>query len=56
MAAIALMIYASRPWGDNYAYEHWTGYIMLVGFLAWAVSPYAALAALLKRSSNPETA
>ncbi len=30
----------AQPWGNNYAYQQLADYLVLVMFLAWAVSPY----------------
>jgi hypothetical protein len=43
-ATLAIALYMSQPWGDNYAYQDASGYRFLGGMLLWAVSPYAALA------------
>jgi len=48
VTTISLGIYAARPWGDNYAYQDPMGYVGLVGFLLWAVSPYVALAGMFR--------
>jgi hypothetical protein len=44
---IAIMVYAAQPWGDNYAYKTYSDYLSLVGYMAWAVSPYFMLAIIL---------
>lgn len=38
---IVLGLWSARPWGDNCAYQDAGDYLMLAGFLAWAVAPYA---------------
>ncbi len=34
------MIYMARPWGNNYAYQSFSGYAWLLGFAVWATLPY----------------
>ena len=43
IATVALAIYAAQPWGDNYAYQNLSGYLLLIVFVAWAISPYIYL-------------
>ena len=43
IATVALSIYAAQPWGDNYAYQDISGYVLLTVFVAWAISPYIYL-------------
>ena len=43
LTTLGMMVYAARPWGDNYAYQSATGYLVLLLFMGWALSPYAAL-------------
>ena len=38
---VSLGLWSAQPWGDNYAYQDAGDYLMLTGFLAWAVAPYA---------------
>ena len=40
---LGVMVYAARPWGDNYAYQSLSGYLVLLLFMGWALAPYAAL-------------
>lgn len=43
IATGVLAIYAARPWGDNYAYQEISDYVLLAGFVVWALSPYIYL-------------
>lgn len=43
------MVWMAQPWGDNYAYQSWGGYLFLAGFIAWALAPYALIAVLQRR-------
>lgn len=43
-ASVALAIHMARPWGDNYAYQDFSGYVGLGMFMLWAIAPLAALA------------
>lgn len=43
LATVGMMIYAAQPWGDNYAYQSFAGYLSLLLFMGWAISPYFAL-------------
>ncbi|GAB3510015.1 hypothetical protein GCM10027400_12600 [Pseudoxanthomonas daejeonensis] len=43
-ASVALAIRMARPWGDNYAYQEFSGYVGLGMFMLWAILPLAALA------------
>jgi hypothetical protein len=43
LATAGMMIYAAQPWGDNYAYQSVAGYLSLLLFMGWAISPYVAL-------------
>ncbi len=45
---ICMMIYAAQPWGDNYAYKTFSGYLTLVGYASWAISPYLILTIILR--------
>jgi len=40
---VALGIYCARPWGSNHAYQDLSGYLVLCGLMAWAISPYIAM-------------
>jgi len=41
-------IYMAQPWGDNYAYQNVFGYIFLVIFMLFAISPYLGLVLLIR--------
>ena len=41
VATTGFAIYSAQPWGDNYAYQNFTGYLGLILFIAWSISPYA---------------
>lgn len=43
IASVAIGIKMAQPWGDNYAYQHLGGYLVLAGFLLFAVSPCVGL-------------
>jgi hypothetical protein len=44
-----MMVYAAQPWGNNYAYQNFIGYVMLVIFVGWAVSPYLFILLAIRR-------
>jgi len=48
----ALMVYAARPWGDNYAYQDISGYLLLLGFGLWGILPYIGFTALIRKTSD----
>jgi hypothetical protein len=50
LITLALMIYMARPWGDNYAYQSMSGYILLLGFAVWATIPYLMVLSLARRA------
>lgn len=43
LVTLGMMIYAAQPWGDNYAYQSLAGYLGLLLFMGWCLSPYVAL-------------
>lgn len=51
IVTVALSIVSARPWGDNYAYQDISGYLMLAGFMAWSISPYIYLLLSAGRSA-----
>lgn len=40
----------ARPWGDNYAYQGFSGYAWLLGFAVWAILPYLMILILVRRA------
>lgn len=53
---IALGVWSAQPWGNNYAYKDPGDYLMLAGFLAWAVAPYAFFILLPANTRKGESA
>jgi hypothetical protein len=50
LITVTLMVYMARPWGDNYAYQSLSGYILLLGFAVWATLPYFATLFLARKA------
>lgn len=50
MITLTLMVYMSKPWGDNYAYQNLSGYIGLLGFAVWAILPYLMILFLARKA------
>jgi hypothetical protein len=50
LGTLALMVSASRPWGDNDAYQDWWGYAGLLLLAVWATVPYLGIVILAKRA------
>jgi hypothetical protein len=48
VVTLALMAWTAQPWGDNYAYQNFSGYLSLLGIMAWAAAPLVVLAALFR--------
>jgi hypothetical protein len=55
LGTLAVMIYAARPWGDNYAYQGLGGYARLLLLSMWAILPYLVLFFMSKHSVHFET-
>lgn len=53
---LTLGVWSAQPWADNYAYRDAGDYLMLTGFLAWAVAPYAYFILLPANTSKGESA
>ncbi len=51
LITLALMIYAAQPWGDNYAYQNLSGYLVLLGFAVWVTLPYLMIIFLARKAS-----
>lgn len=45
----SLEIFTAQPWGDNYAYQDYSGYLVLACFVIWNLAPYVTLALLVYR-------
>jgi hypothetical protein len=41
--SIILEVVAAQPWGNNYAYQDISGYLTLLLFMTWSVTPYLYL-------------
>jgi hypothetical protein len=50
LSSLALMVYAARPWGDDYAYQGWRGYAGLLLMMAWATLPYLGIVLLARQA------
>ena len=44
---VAIIIYATHPWGGNYANQMFTDYVYLLAFSFWSIIPYLALMILI---------
>lgn len=52
LVTLVLMISMARPWGDNYAYHSFSGYMGLLGLAVWATLPYLMILFLVRRTSQ----
>jgi drug/metabolite transporter (DMT)-like permease len=43
LVSIGVSIFAAQPWGDNYAYQDITGYLMLFAAELWICAPFVGL-------------
>jgi hypothetical protein len=48
LCTLALMVYAARPWDDNYAYQGLWGYAHLLLLAIWVTLPYLLLCIMAK--------
>jgi hypothetical protein len=51
LSTIVCAVTMAQPWGDNYAYGDVWGYLVLLGFLAWACAPYLYLYCISRRTA-----
>ncbi len=50
LITLTLMIYLARPWGDNYAYQSFSGYAWLLVFAGWVILPYFMVLFLARKA------
>lgn len=55
LSTLAMMVYAARPWGDNYAYQSLWGYASLLLLAVWATLPYLVLVIMARSAVHFRT-
>jgi hypothetical protein len=43
LLSVGVSIFTAQPWGDNYAYQDASGYLMLLAGELWICAPFAGL-------------
>ena len=52
LISAGILVYAAQPWGDNYAYQEFSGYVSLLLWELWVGLPFLALYLLNRKYSS----